>query len=133
MVVKPNSTAPQLARYLPALFAAVACFTASATIAAAQSKSFSIGLWGDMPYVRNGDAPKIPPLIADEAGFPEVIGVDVEPRRRVVEGKGGIGKGIDNVGSGISQRRSSCSDEPLFRRRAGRKQRGNDWSVRSAY
>ena len=31
--------------------------------ACAQAQTFSFGLWGDMPYKRNGDDPKIPALI----------------------------------------------------------------------
>ncbi len=34
------------------------------------SRSFAFGLWGDMPYARNGDGPKIPTLIADLNGDP---------------------------------------------------------------
>lgn len=33
--------------------------------ALAQNATFSLGLWGDMPYAKNGDTPKIPALIAD--------------------------------------------------------------------
>ena len=32
--------------------------------ACAQAQTFSFGLWGDMPYKRNGDEPKMPALIA---------------------------------------------------------------------
>ncbi len=32
-------------------------------LASAQAQTFSFGLWGDMPYQRNGDDPKIPALI----------------------------------------------------------------------
>src|SRR5262245_45231758 len=35
------------------------------TSALAQSQPFSFGLWGDMPYAKANDAPKIPALIAD--------------------------------------------------------------------
>jgi hypothetical protein len=38
---------------------------ADPTPATAENKPFSIGLWGDMPYIKSGDAPKIPALIAD--------------------------------------------------------------------
>ena len=33
------------------------------SMACAQAQTFSFGLWGDMPYLRNGDEPKIPALI----------------------------------------------------------------------
>ena len=33
------------------------------SLATAQAQTFSFGLWGDMPYLRNGDEPKIPALI----------------------------------------------------------------------
>src|SRR5712691_10205703 len=32
------------------------------------SRPFAFGLWGDMPYARNGDGPRIPALIADMNG-----------------------------------------------------------------
>src|SRR5262245_58815814 len=35
------------------------------TRALAQSQPFSFGLWGDMPYAKAGDGPKMPALIAD--------------------------------------------------------------------
>ena len=35
------------------------------TPARAQSQPFAFGLWGDMPYAKANDAPKIPALIAD--------------------------------------------------------------------
>jgi hypothetical protein len=44
---------------------AAACITVGATGALAESKPFSIGLWGDMPYAKSADAPKIPALIGD--------------------------------------------------------------------
>lgn len=44
-------------------------FAATLALAAAQGaeaqQRFSLGLWGDMPYARNDDAPAIPALIAD--------------------------------------------------------------------
>ena len=38
---------------------------AVATPAAAQNQPFSFGLWGDMPYAKAKDGPKMPALIAD--------------------------------------------------------------------
>lgn len=55
----------RFAVHLPAVLAILALFCAGATAASAQNKPFTMGLWGDMPYLRNGDAPKIPALIAD--------------------------------------------------------------------
>jgi hypothetical protein len=37
----------------------------AATGARAEPQSFAFGLWGDMPYAKSGDQPKIAPLIAD--------------------------------------------------------------------
>jgi hypothetical protein len=36
-----------------------------ATAAVAQDRAFTVGLWGDMPYAKAKDGPKIPALIAD--------------------------------------------------------------------
>ena len=44
---------------------AVALVTAFASSAQAQTQSFSFGLWGDMPYAKAKDEPKMPALIAD--------------------------------------------------------------------
>ena len=41
------------------------CAAALSTSALAQSQPFSFGLWGDMPYAKAKDEPKIPALIAD--------------------------------------------------------------------
>ncbi len=46
----------------------VAALTASllfAGAASAQTAPFSFGLWGDLPYAKNGDGPKLKPLVAD--------------------------------------------------------------------
>jgi hypothetical protein len=55
------------ARRLCARAAILACALAAAglaTPASAQGQAFSFGLWGDMPYAKANDAPKIPALIA---------------------------------------------------------------------
>ncbi len=65
MAARPNFPAWRFAANLPAILAAVACLAVAATDASAQNKSFTMGLWGDMPYIKAGDAPKIPALIAD--------------------------------------------------------------------
>ena len=44
---------------------AVVLTAALSTPAPAQSQAFSFGLWGDMPYAKAKDEPKIPALIAD--------------------------------------------------------------------
>jgi len=47
------------------LLAAVAIGITVNSAAYAQGKVFSFALWGDMPYAKAGDQPKIPALIAD--------------------------------------------------------------------
>lgn len=49
------------------LAAALACLVLTLTgcAGAAGAKGFSFGLWGDMPYAKADDKPKIAPLIAD--------------------------------------------------------------------
>ena len=49
---------------LSAALAAASLITNSPSFAQ-QPKPFSFGLWSDMPYVKGGDEPKIPALIAD--------------------------------------------------------------------
>ena len=44
---------------------AAALLTATGLAARADDQSFAFGLWGDMPYARANDLPKIAPLIAD--------------------------------------------------------------------
>ena len=44
---------------------ALAAVVLSASFASAQTTMFSLGLWGDMPYAKAKDMPKIAPLIAD--------------------------------------------------------------------
>lgn len=47
-------------------FAAVAGLTASAALTSpVAAQTFTFGLWGDMPYAKAGDGPKIAPLISD--------------------------------------------------------------------
>jgi hypothetical protein len=41
------------------------CAAAISFAASAQAETFSMGLWGDMPYAKADDAPHIPALIAD--------------------------------------------------------------------
>lgn len=41
------------------------CAAALSFAATAQAETFSMGLWGDMPYAKADDAPHIPALIAD--------------------------------------------------------------------
>ena len=48
-----------------ALFVVSCLYLAAAGVAPAAAQSFSFGLWGDMPYAKANDAPKIPRLIAD--------------------------------------------------------------------
>src|SRR5215470_1167875 len=57
-------TSPRLRTVAVAALAA-ALFAAAAPGAGAQTAPFSFGLWGDMPYARAKDQPKIPALIAD--------------------------------------------------------------------
>jgi hypothetical protein len=49
----------------PLLAAIAVCIAAGCSNAFAQSKTYSFGLWGDTPYAKGGDEPKIPALIAD--------------------------------------------------------------------
>ncbi|MEZ5801354.1 MAG: hypothetical protein R3D29_13950 [Nitratireductor sp.] len=57
-------TYPELimTRNITILGAFVACTFAAPAMA---QESFSMGLWGDMPYAKSGDAPHIPALLAD--------------------------------------------------------------------
>ncbi len=48
-----------------AVLTASIILTVASTAALAQTKAFSLGLWGDMPYAKAKDEPKIPALIAD--------------------------------------------------------------------
>jgi hypothetical protein len=61
----PARTTAGLSRLagIPAL--AVIVLAAVGTPAGAEPQAFSFGLWGDMPYARANDLPKIAPLIAD--------------------------------------------------------------------
>jgi hypothetical protein len=52
----------RLARYL---VLAATLLAATGLTARADEQSFAFGLWGDMPYARANDLPKIAPLIAD--------------------------------------------------------------------
>src|SRR3954462_1533692 len=61
----PASFRAPLASVGASMLAAVAIGIAVNSAAYAQSKVFSFGLWGDMPYAKAGDQPKIPALIAD--------------------------------------------------------------------
>src|SRR5262245_10709224 len=45
--------------------AALACVALAANTANAEVKRFTFGLWGDMPYAKANDQPKIPALIKD--------------------------------------------------------------------
>ena len=47
-------------RLLPPVILALAI----AIVTAADAQGFAFGLWGDMPYLKEGDAPKMPALIA---------------------------------------------------------------------
>jgi hypothetical protein len=49
----------------PLLAAIAVSIAAGCSPAFAQRKAFSFGLWGDMPYAKAKDGPKIPALIAD--------------------------------------------------------------------
>src|SRR5882672_2556382 len=49
----------------PLLAAITVSIAAGCSPAFAQSKAFSFGLWGDMPYAKAKDGPKMPALIAD--------------------------------------------------------------------
>src|SRR5882672_2771281 len=49
----------------PLLAAITVSIAAGCSPAFAQSKAFSFGLWGDMPYAKAKDGPKIPALIVD--------------------------------------------------------------------
>lgn len=51
-------------RFRAACLATVAVLAAS-TAAMADDGKFTFGLWGDMPYAKNGDEPKMAPLYAD--------------------------------------------------------------------
>lgn len=44
---------------------ALAALAVSAGLTTADAQTFSFGLWGDMPYAKANDLPKIAPLIAD--------------------------------------------------------------------
>src|SRR3954464_1813058 len=48
----------------PLLAATAICIAAGCSSAYAQSKALSFALWGDMPYAKAKDEPKIPALIA---------------------------------------------------------------------
>lgn len=50
---------------LAAVAAVIALAVTCSTGALAQGSTFSFGLWGDMPYAKAKDEPKIPALIAD--------------------------------------------------------------------
>src|SRR3954454_11133508 len=57
---------PMSASFRASMLAAIAvCIAAGSSPAFAQSKTFSFALWGDMPYAKAKDGPKIPALIAD--------------------------------------------------------------------
>jgi hypothetical protein len=47
------------------LLLAMAMLGVFCSVSQAEAQSFSFGLWGDMPYARANDQPKIAPLIAD--------------------------------------------------------------------
>jgi hypothetical protein len=47
------------------LLSLTVCATALSFAASAQAETFSMGLWGDMPYAKANDAPHIPALIED--------------------------------------------------------------------
>jgi hypothetical protein len=67
-------TAPPPPRAALLVGAALLAVIAAATIAVAAggqgatSRRFTFGLWGDVPYARYGDGPRIPALIADMNG-----------------------------------------------------------------
>jgi len=52
-------------RNLPTIALAAAMLAAAGSAARADGQPFSFGLWGDMPYAKAKDQPKIAPLIAD--------------------------------------------------------------------
>jgi hypothetical protein len=54
----------EMAKVIRALGAGIALLGASAAWTGAAAETFSFGLWGDMPYEKANDAPKIPALIA---------------------------------------------------------------------
>ena len=43
---------------------------ASSVAHAVGNGHFEFGIWGDMPYAKNGDGPKVPALIADINALP---------------------------------------------------------------
>ena len=54
----------EMAKVIRALGAGIVLLGASAAWTGAAAETFSFGLWGDMPYEKANDAPKIPALIA---------------------------------------------------------------------
>src|SRR5882672_6764731 len=63
---QPSEAARRLLPSAPvAGLLAIALLVAAAPAARADGGTFSFGLWGDMPYARAKDQPKIAPLIAD--------------------------------------------------------------------
>ena len=65
MAARQSFAGMHLFERFTAAVAGLAMLAAGATAASAQNKPFTMGLWGDMPYIKAGDAPKIPALIAD--------------------------------------------------------------------
>src|SRR5882724_12549840 len=58
-------SASAVARRLTGATAFAVLLVAAGSAARADGETFSFGLWGDMPYARAKDQPKIAPLIAD--------------------------------------------------------------------
>ena len=64
MTDRPSTILNQAHRACSPVLAA-ALLVPFCSAAPANAQSFSFGLWGDMPYARASDQPKIAPLIAD--------------------------------------------------------------------
>jgi hypothetical protein len=60
-----SNLAASALRLTRALASAGLLMTSAITAAHADPQAFAFGLWGDMPYAKANDAPKIPALIAD--------------------------------------------------------------------
>ena len=60
-----NPPTPVLQRAAFAAALAAILFAAAGSAARADGPTFAFGLWGDLPYARSNDQPKIAPLIAD--------------------------------------------------------------------
>lgn len=65
MAAGNNLATSRRSESLTAIAVALALLSVGATAASAQNKPFTMGLWGDMPYIKSGDTPKIPAIIAD--------------------------------------------------------------------